>query len=400
MARPEIAGIAVTSTSGTLVLAGAGGDPVRPAILYDDGRSAEIGAGLGLNASYSLAKAAWVKQHEPRAWEKACYILHPADWLAGRLTGEFGISDHSNALKLGYDPETGTWTEVVRAAGMPAERLPRVVGPGRQIGSLSRHAAFETGLPAGTRVFAGATDGMAGLIASGASCPGDANTTLGSTLVWKALCSGRPRAVHGIYCHLHPSGLWAPGAASNTGPGILRTGDAETGEAERDALAVGCLPCPTVGYFLPAPGKRFPFLNPRASTFMDGAADTAAGRHAVRLQSLACVERWGYERWEGCGIMIGRTVFSTGGAARSAVYSSLRASVLNRCVALARDPCSAFGAAVLAASGACFSDGPGIAVRAMTSVSATFEPEADLTARYQEIYGSFREACARWGYGP
>lgn len=398
--RGEIAGVAITSTSGSLVLTGADGRPVRPAILYDDGRSAEVGSRLGLNASYSLAKAVWVREREPELWERARYLLHPADWLAGKLTGVFGLSDYSNGLKLGYDPEARGWNDAVRAAGLPGERLPRVVKPGERIGEITCRAAEQTGIPAGVPVYAGATDGMAGLAASGASRPGDANTTLGTTLVWKALAAVRPEAARGIYCHLHPCGLWAPGAASNTGPGMLRVVDRETGEAEKDVKANGCLPCEAVGYFLSAPGERFPFLNAQAETFLEGAAGTCGERHAARLQSLAFVERWGYEVMQECGIPAGGAVYSAGGAARSAVYSSLRASVLNRPVILAQHPTSAFGAAVLAASGAFFAGDAAAAIRAMTRVRATFDPASDLAPRYAELYGRFREACARRGYGP
>ena len=215
-ASPAPAGISVTSTSGTLVLAGEDGRPLRPAILYDDGRSHEEGAGAGVNASYSLAKAIWVSRREPSVWEAAHSVLHPADWLAGRFTGDFRVADHSNVLKLGYDAANGVWSEItLRSIGR--DRLPRVVRSGTAIGTVSAAAALETGIAAGTPVFAGATDGMAALIASGASREGDANTTLGTTLVWKALCASQPRATHGIYSHLHPSGLWAPGAASIRG---------------------------------------------------------------------------------------------------------------------------------------------------------------------------------------
>jgi D-ribulokinase len=388
----EVAGVAVTSTSGSLVLADAEGRPVRPAILYDDGRSAAVGKSLGVNASYSLAKAAWVRQAEPEVWERARWILHPADWLTGRLSGEYGISDHSNVLKLGYDPGAGCWTH----EAVPPERLPRVVWPGVPVGRVSAIAAAETGIPVGTPVFAGATDGMASLIASGASRAGDANTTLGTTLVWKALSTRQPVAAHGIYCHLHPSGMWAPGAASNTGPGILRLSDPEIAETDKDALAGAFLPCAAVGYFLSGTGERFPFVNPQAASFCEQAVAGAGARHAARLQSLAFVERWGYELMEQCGIEVGGVVYSTGGAARSVLFSSLRASVLKRSVAVARHPSAAFGAAVLAASGALFGGDICAAIRAMTSVCACYEPEA---GDYDELYLRFREACAQRGYG-
>ena len=70
-------------------------------------------------------------------WERAKYILHPADWLTSTLTGQFGISDYSNALKLGYDLETRAWACAVSLAEIPACLLPRVVAPGEHDGDNS-----------------------------------------------------------------------------------------------------------------------------------------------------------------------------------------------------------------------------------------------------------------------
>jgi sugar (pentulose or hexulose) kinase len=167
-------------------------------MLYDDGRASAIASELnrrlpdgqaGINASFSLAKALWVRQEDPFVWDRAAYILHPADWLAAKLTGNWGVSDYSDALKLGYDQETAGWIAAVSLADIPASMLPKVVAPGDQVGVVSALASAETGLNFGVPVLAGASDGLASLIGSGASEPGDANTTLGTTLVWKVLIS-------------------------------------------------------------------------------------------------------------------------------------------------------------------------------------------------------------------
>jgi sugar (pentulose or hexulose) kinase len=159
----HIAGIAVTSTSGSLVLTNALGEPLRPAMLYDDGRAgavaSELNARLGagetpINASFSLAKALWVRQHEPSVWERAARILHPADWLNARLTGQLGNCDYSNALKLGYDPEKSGWIAAVGMAEIPASMFPRVVAPGDQVGTVSSLASDQTGVAAGVPVLA------------------------------------------------------------------------------------------------------------------------------------------------------------------------------------------------------------------------------------------------------
>jgi xylulokinase len=403
----EYRGVAVTSTSGSLVVADGEGRALRPAILYDDGRGVEIAEELNkqvraptirLGPSFSLVKAAWVREKEPELWERTRYILHPADWLSGKLTGEFGISDFTNALKLGYDPENRAWIGVVYAAGLPHDRLPVVRRPAEQVGQVSSRAAAETGLPVRTPVLAGATDGMASVIASGASRRGDANTTLGTTLVWKVLHDGKPAAHSGIYYHLYPGGLWVPGAASNTGLGSVRTVDGAATLQETDRLAAHYFPTSVVCYMLPGQGERFPFVNPKAESFMVGNPRDAGESYAAQLQSIGFVERWGYEILEGGGVKTGDIVFSTGAAAKSPVLSQLRANVLGRTVVQPRYPTAAFGAAILAATGAVFSGDIFNAIRSMTSIAESRDPSRDVTSVFDQIYGSFRDACARRGY--
>jgi xylulokinase len=404
----ELRGVAVTSTSGSLVVADAEGRALRPAILYDDSRGVEIAEELNkqgdaqsirLGPSFSLVKATWVRQQEPELWERTRYVLHPADWLSGKLNGEFGISDFTNALKLGYDPENSSWIASVRAAGLLDDRLPVVRRPAEQIGQVSSVAARETGLPARTPVLAGATDGMASVIASGASQRGDANTTLGTTLVWKVLHDGKPTARSGIYLHLHPGGLWVPGAASNTGLGSIRTRGGAASFGEMDRLAANYFPTSVVCYMLSGQGERFPFAHPKAESFVEGNPRDAGESYAAQLQSIAFAERWGYEILEGCGVKVGDRVFSTGAAAKSPVLSQLRANVLGRSVVQTRYPTAAFGAAILAATGAVFSGNIFHAIQAMTSILESYYPSAGLVPAFDEVYRSFRDACARRGYG-
>lgn len=402
-----IAGIAVTSTSGSLVLADSDGEPVRPAILYDDGRAAAVADELNarlpageakVNASFSLAKALWVRRHEPAVWGRARYILHPADWLAAKLTGEWGFSDYSDALKLGYDQEKNHWSAAVALADIPAAMLPRVVAPGEQLGTVCARAASETGLAAGSPVLAGATDGLASLIGSGAHEPGHANTTLGTTLVWKVLSPAKPRLGPGMYCHYLPSKLWAPGAASNTGPGSIQLDESGIDPEERDRRAAAHLPTLIQCYPLAGRGERFPFLNPQARAFWEGTPASPDERHAAQLQALACVERWGYERLADCGVTVGGEVFSAGSAAASPIFSQLRANVLNRAVVRCANPSAAFGTAILAAGTTIFGGDLTAAIRSMTRVVKTHATEPARVEAFETAYQHFRAACRRHGY--
>ncbi len=395
----SILAVSVTSTSGSLVVADEAGHPLRNAMLYDDARAASIlepfrdGGCDDVNASWSLAKAMWVRGFESAIWRRAAHLLHPADWLAGKLTGVWHLSDYSNSLKLGYDPVSRHWGRAVQLAEIDPMLLPEVLAPGDSRGTVTASASEDTGIPQGVRVAAGTTDGIAGLLASGASRPGDANTTLGTTLVWKVLSQFRPGTAHGIYSHLHPAGYWAPGAASNSGPGCVEAG----GEPESlDAAAEAHLPNATICYPLSACGERFPFTNASATAFRSGNASSPAAWHAAQLQALAFLERWGYEVIQEGGVPVTGRVFSTGAAAGSLVFSRLRAAVLERPVCRAANPSAAFGAAVLAASE--FHGFVAAAVDRMVQIAEVIEPDDSQAAEWHELYDRFRHACADRGY--
>jgi len=399
-------GVAVTSTSGSLVLADDCGRPLRPATLYDDMRGITIAEELNrklasgsttYGSSFSLIKAGWVRQEEPSVWDTVHRLLHPTDWLTGRLTGCYEISDETNALKLGYNHEVANWDRAVSLMNIPPGKLPQIVRPGMRVGSVSCKAV-ETGLEPGIPVFAGATDGITSLISSGAHKAGDANTTLGTTIVWKVLSLKKPSVGEGIYRHHHPAGFWAPGSASNTGPGAIRGEGTTSRRADMDRLAADHLPSPFVCYLLPAKGERFPFLNPEAASFFEGKPSSLIESYAAQLQSLAFVERWGYERLENSAIEIGKVICSTGGAATSPALCQLRADVLKKRVARCQHPTSAFGAAILAASGAVFGGDLQAAMKDMTCVREVFNPDRAAGEEYDRIYGAFRQACANRGY--
>jgi xylulokinase len=383
----RIAGIAVTSTSGSLVLTDSQGEPVRPAMLYDDGRAGAVASEINqrlptgqvqINASYSLAKALWVRQQEPSVWARASYILHPADWLHAKLTGELGICDYSNALKLGYDQEKSEWTAAVGLADIPATMFPRVVAPGDQVGVVSARASEETGLAAGVPVLAAASDGLASLVGSGAPT--------------------KPRLGPGMYCHHLPNDLWVPGAASNTGPGSLRLEETGVTPAEMDQRAAPHLPTTIQCYLLGARGERFPFLNPQAMGFFDRTPASPEEGYAAQLQSLACVERWGYERLEACGVAVGHIVFSAGSAAASPIFSQLRANLLNRTVVRSANPTASLGAAILAASTVLFGGNLTAAIRSMTRIIESHTPQLEVVEKFETAYRLFRAACMRHGF--
>jgi sugar (pentulose or hexulose) kinase len=402
-----VAAVSITSTSGSLVPVDKSGNPVRQALLYDDQRAtaaaeqlnkAESAGSTQWTSSHSLSKAIWVREAEPEVWEKVARLLHPTDWLIAKLTGDFGVADHSNALKLGYDVETERWSTTLDHFGVPHSLLPRVVKSGTVIGRVCSTARAETGF-SDAAVVAGTTDGLGGLIASGASAHADANTTLGTTLVWKVLAEKKPIAVSSaIYSHRHPAGFWAPGAASNTGPGSMRPADGLSPSEELDKAAFERLPSEIYCYPLSGRGERFPFLSSSARQFVTGTCRDEMDWYAAQLQAVAFIERWGYEAMEQSGVPIGRIVFSTGRAATSKGFSRVRAAVMKRTVLRSAHSNAAFGAAILAASAVHYGGNLADAIHEMTEIVARHVPDLSLAEKFDEAYHKFRNECSRRGY--
>lgn len=414
MERPvsQVAALSVVSTSGTILAVDDGGQPLRPAILYHDSRAtdeaaqvAQVGAamadwlGYAFNTSFALPKIVWMQRHEPNLFAAARFI-HAADFIAGRFIGSYSVTDHTNALKTGFDLVAYRWPDFIeRDLGIPLAKLPRVVCPGEIMGTVSADAAEATGLPAGTPVVAGATDGVAAQLASGAAKAGAWTSSLGATLVLKGVNSELVRDPLGrVYSHLHPERTWwLPGAASNTGAEwMMRTFPGED-YAALDRRASDLLPTPLLVYPLVRRGERFPFVVPEAERFVVGRPRYRLELYAAHLEGVAYLERLGYETLQGLGLEVGPAVTITGGGARSAVWSRVRAAVLNRRLLRPEAAESAMGACLLAASAVWF-ESVGPAAAAMVRIAETIEPDPALVEAYAPRYAGFVQECRERGY--
>jgi len=408
---PEAAlgAVCVDSTSGTVIPVDAGGKPLRPAIMYNDMRAteeaqivsaagAELEARLGYRFSpaFALPKLLWVQRHEPHTFAATARFLHAADFVLSRLTGRTDVTDTSNALKTGADLLACQWPSFIGdGLGLPLSLLPELHRPGEVVGMVTAGAAAATGLLAGTPVAVGCTDGTAAFLASGASEPGEANSTLGTTLVVRGVSAALVRDPLGrVYCHLHPDGLWLPGGASSCGGEVLERWFAH----DYQALEAGPLALPSAGLLYPLPrrGERLPFVHAAAEGFWVREPGAREERFVACLEGVALVERWCYEVLEQLGMPWPQTLHATGGAARSDPWLRIRASALGLSVARPRRPDSAFGAAVLAASAEYGSVRE--ATRAMVRVESRFEPDPGLVPVYAERLGELRAACVARGY--
>lgn len=410
---PEtIQALAVTSTSGTILPVNEQGDPLRPAMMYNDSRAqteaeevqaagSDLAAALGyrFNASFALAKILWLRRHEPQLFEAAHRFIHAADFIAGRLTGEYGLTNFSDALKTGYDLLQGRWPAFIeQALEIPLHQLPAVLPPGALLAPTSPGCAEATGLPAGIPVLAGMTDGCTSQISTGAVAPGDWNSTLGTTLVIKGVSEQLLLDPPGrIYSHRHPDGYWLPGGASNTGGEAMARRFPQEKWADFNAQVLDLAPTGVIVYPLARLGERFPFAHAGAEGFVLGQPSDEATDYVAHLEGVGYVERLAYEVLADIGATISDTIYSAGGATRSLAWSQLRADILGRTLVRPDVTGGAMGAAIIAAAGSWY-EGLIPAARAMVRLVEQIEPRPAQIAAYEDYYQQFKEACASRGY--
>ncbi|WP_026360676.1 FGGY-family carbohydrate kinase [Amycolatopsis nigrescens] len=390
----EVRAVAVAATSGTIVAVGPAGEPVGPALMYDDRRgapynakAAELAAGrwraLGMTVSptAALGRIAWLREARP----DATGIRHTPDLICAHLTGGPVATDSSHALKSGYDPLTGSWPwEVFEAFGVPESWLPPVVTPATVLGEVARPVA---GLPSGCLVVAGMTDGCAGQLASGAMAPGQFVGILGTTYVLKGVTSELvPDPSGAMYSHRHPDGWWLPGGASNTG------GEAVAGTpglVALDAAAAERGPAGIVTYPLARSGERFPFTSQAATGFLDGTPADEVELHRARLEGVAFVERLALDHLRRLGVEVRGPLFAAGGGSKSPLWTQIRASSTGLALRCSPHAETGYGAALLAAA-ALLPGGLTEAGSALAGTGTLVEPDP---GEQEALNASYRRFC-------
>jgi sugar (pentulose or hexulose) kinase len=328
-APAELCALAVDGTSGTLLAVDGDGAPLGPALMYNDpvddpaivaaveaaapATSAAHGPTSGLAKLIALQDTLGV----------VC-VIHQADWISGRFSGRFDVSDENNALKTGYDPIARTWPSWISSTPARLSLLPKVLEPGSPIGTVGSAAAEAFGLRRDLVVVAGTTDGCASFLATGAADPGDAVTALGSTLTLKLLSDAPLFAPqYGLYSH-RIGDVWLAGGASNTGGAVL----AHYFSAEAiAALSAGIDASSESGldyYPLLKPGERFPINDPRYAPRLEPRpADDARFLQGL-LEGIAGIEALGYRRLAELGGPELRSIRSVGGGAKNPAFTAIR----------------------------------------------------------------------------
>ncbi len=377
--RTRLRAIAVNGTSSTVVICDAQGIPLSEPMLYNDDRGASVLDMVKqlappnhtvISATSSLAKLIWWLNQQaninssinslldtsnyspqPKSIQSlstaSSSLLHQADWLAFLLHGRVGISDYHNALKLGYDVGALRYPDWMTPIAAQVQ-LPQVVEPGQAIAPIRPDLAAQFQIPTQCQICAGTTDSIAAFLASGAAQPGDAVTSLGSTLVLKLLSTTRvDDSRYGIYSH-RLGDLWLVGGASNTGGAVLRhfftAAELETYSSHIDPNQDS----PLHYYPLLKPGERFPIQDPKLEPRLDPRPDTAAEFLHGLLQGIAHIEVQGYRLLQELGATPLQQVWSAGGGANNAMWMRMRSRLLGHPVLRSPHTEAAYGTAQMA----------------------------------------------------
>lgn len=352
----DITALAIDGTSGTVLLCDDAGKPFSSALMYNDQscqseaqKISDIAPAdcAAHGASSSLAKAMYLFKQTP----KASHICHQADWLSGTLSGQYDISDENNCLKLGYDLINNCWPDWLSRLDIPLVALPKVQTPGSVTGTVLKDIAEELGLSQTCKVIAGTTDSIAAFIATGAEQPGDAVTSLGSTLVLKVI-SDKPvfAPEYGIYSH-RLGNQWLAGGASNSGGRVLLQ---YFTEQQLEQMTPRLKPGQATGldyYPLPATGERFPKNDPDLQSQLSPRPKDDLQFFQGMLEGIANIELEGYKQLARLGAPFPEKVFTAGGGSCNAPWAKIREQKLGIPVLTASQTQASYGAALLAKQG-------------------------------------------------
>jgi xylulokinase len=422
----QIAGLGLTGQMHGAVFLDADGAVIRPALLWNDQRTAaecaEITERVGAERLIALAgnpaltgfqapKIVWLRNHEPENFARVAQVLLPKDYIRLLLTGDSAsdVSDAAGTLLL--DLQSRDWSdEILQALDIPREWLPKVYEGPEVTGHLLPAIAEELGLPENLPVIAGGGDNAAAAIGTGIVRAGVVSSSLGTSGVVFAHASEiayDPQGRLHSFCHTVPQqyhlmavSLSAGGSFQwlrNTLRGVLGEAGASLSYDQLTALASE-VPIGAEGLvFLPyLTGERTPHLDPLARGAFIGLTARHTAGHLVRavMEGVVFALRDGLDIMRELGLSI-EDVRATGGGGRSPLWRQMQADIYNAPVTTLRaEEGPAYGAALLAAVGSgAFADVFEVVDRCV-AVNETTQPNPDAVARYEQVYAIWRTLYA------
>jgi len=354
----NIKALCLDGTSGTVLLSNEKGEPLSPALMYNDARAknylelmakhAPIESAVH-SATSGLAKLLWLQEQSYA--KQTHHFCHQADWLVGKFTGQFGVSDINNSLKSGYDPVTQQWPAWLDNLNVSRDWLPRVTAPGTIVGCIKKNIASQFGLSSQVSVISGTTDSTAAIMATGASQPGEAVTSLGSTLVLKII-SEHPifNKDYGVYSQ--PFGdHWLVGGSSNSGGAVLRHYfDDQKMQAMESELNIA----QSTGldyYPLLQNGERFPHNDPDWPARLEPRPDDDVVFFQGILEGFTRIEHEAYRLLEKLGAPYPKKIYTAGGGSVNQAWMQMREQQLGVSIVVPENTEAAYGMALLAQQG-------------------------------------------------
>ncbi len=411
--KEEIAGISFGGQMHGLVTLDKNDRVIRPAILWNDGRTGEetdyLNQAIGKEklsdytaniafAGFTAPKLLWLKKHEPENFAKIAKIMLPKDYLAYRLSGAFctDVSDASGMLLL--DVKNRRWSkEMLEICGVREEQLPRLYESYEAVGTLKPEIAKELGLPQAVKVVAGAGDNAAAAVGTGTVGDGMCNLSLGTSgtifISSEKFGVDENNALHS-FAHAdgnyHLMGCMLSAASCNKwwSEEILKTDDFGAEQAGITKLGENNV------FYLPyLMGERSPHNNPDARAMFIGMSMDTAREDMTQavLEGVAFGLRDSLEIARSLGIQIERTKIC-GGGAKSVLWKKIIANVMNIKVdVIESEEGPALGGAMLAAVGCGEYPDVKTAADKIVKVIDTVEPEPGLVQKYEERYQKFKK---------
>ena len=411
--KTQVAGISFGGQMHGLVTLDEKDHVIRPAILWNDGRTSEetnyLNEVVGRNrlseytaniafAGFTAPKILWMQKNEPQLWARVKKIMLPKDYLAYRLSGTFctDYSDASGMLLL--DVKNRCWSkEMMEICHVTREQLPDLFESYEPVGTLKPEIAEELGLSAEVKIIAGAGDNAAAAVGTGTVGEGRCNLSLGTSgtifITSKKFGVDENNALHS-FDHAdggyHLMGCMLSAASCNKWwmDEILKTKD-YSGE-QKNIEKLGENPV----FFLPyLMGERSPHNNPDARAMFIGMSmdTTREDMTQAVLEGVAFGLRDSLEVARSLGISIERSKIC-GGGAKSPLWRKIIAAVMNlKLDIIESEEGPGYGGAILAAVGCGEYASVEEACEKLVKVVDTIEPDPVLVEKYEEKYQQFRK---------
>jgi xylulokinase len=418
-----IAGLGLTGQMHGSVFLDAEGRVIRPALLWNDQRTAaeceEITQRVGYERLIQIAgnpaltgfqapKILWLRNHEPENYRRLARVLLPKDYIRLLLTGEAAADASDAAGTLLLDLQSRDWSdEILSKLEINRDWLPRVYEGPDITGVLLPQAAQALSLPAGLPVVAGGGDNAASAVGTGVVRSGVVSSSIGTSGVIFAhsdqialdpqgrlhtFCHAVPEKYHLMAVSLSAGGsfrwlrdLFTQAFQMASRPGELDYTQITAGAAAVEPGAEGLI-------FLPyLTGERTPHLDPYARGALIGLTARHTAAHVARavMEGVVFALRDGLEIMRALDVPV-EQIRATGGGGRSALWRQMQADIYGvEVVTLKAEEGPAYGAALLAGVGSGVYADVNAAVQQCVAVAGATQPDAGNQKAYERAYASF-----------